>query len=384
MSSKKLLILKSCFQKLGGLEKHAIKTAEAFANRGYSVKILTSGKKTPITTHSNIELHYFDKGYGPNFMRIDQFDRYCSYWQEKYPVPIIFGMDRNTKQTHIRAGNGAHIAYLHRRQKIESPLKKMSFSINPLHRKILDIEKKSFEDPSLERLITNSHMVKEEILSYYNVDEKKISVIHNGVEWEDMKEDFALWCDAKKEFATTLKLDTSIYHFLFIGSGFKRKGLKQILKALSLLKTRNFHLSVVGYDKNTTTYRRLAKKLKISNLVTFYGLRSDVKKFYQMCDCLIIPSFYDPFANVTIEALAMGLNVITSRYNGGKEIISTDLHGSIIDDIHSIDSFVAAMQEAIKKPKTLKRATEIRNSVSHLDFSNQLDKLVKVVLENKS
>ena len=44
--------------------------------------------------------------------------------------------------------------------------------------------------------------------------------------------------------------------------------------------------------------------------------------FYQMADALVIPSFYDPFANVTVEALAMGLFVLSSKHNGGPEILT--------------------------------------------------------------
>ncbi len=378
MASKKIIILKSQFHKLGGLEKYALHTAKIFAKKGFDVHVLTSGKKPSISSLDNIEFHYFDHGFGPNFMRIDQFDRYCQYWLKKFNCPFILGMDRTSFQTHIRAGNGSHIAYLKRRHSFEGHLKKMSFSVNPLHRKILDIEKTAFESPYLKKLITNSHMVREEILSHYNIHPNKVVVIHNGVEFYQMENAFSSWMEEKENIAKTYNMDLSNYHFLFIGNGFKRKGLKQILLGLSLLKEKNFTLSVIGYDKNMREYLRLAKKLNLSKNVFFFGMRQDCKQFLQLADCLIIPSFYDPFANVTLEALSMGLFVITSKHNGAKEIITPD-NGTVIEDLLDRYSMKEALERAMNYPKTFENANVIRKSVEHLDFSNQLSKLVTTI-----
>ena len=65
----------------------------------------------------------------------------------------------------------------------------------------------------------------------------------------------------------------------------------------------------------------LAAKLNIQRRVTFFGPQKEIRPFYQFADALVIPSFYDPFANVTVEALAMGLFVVSSKSNGGHEIL---------------------------------------------------------------
>ncbi len=57
-----------------------------------------------------------------------------------------------------------------------------------------------------------------------------------------------------------------------------------------------------------------------------------MRPFYQLADALAIPSFYDPFANVTVEALAMGLFVVSSRSNGGFEILDPS-KGIIIENL---------------------------------------------------
>jgi len=301
-------------------------------------------------------------------------------WLGSNGYDVVFGMDRHSFQTHYRAGNGVHAAYLDRRRATASSLKRLSFAVNPLHRKILSLEKSTYEGKSLRRLFTNSAMVRDEILSYYTVNPKKISVIHNGVEWSEMGNAFDLWpserCKLLKRFGVT---DES-YHFLFVGGGFKRKGLDLLLRALSLLPRRDFVLSVVGADKNLKEFSSLAEDLGIGSNVHFFGARDDVIDFYKVADALVIPSNYDPFANVTVEALAMGVFVVTSKSNGGHEVITSDT-GAILEDLYDAEGFAATLAMAMERPKTPSQASAIRNSVKHLDFSHQLDTIVTETLE---
>ncbi len=245
----------------------------------------------------------------------------------------------------------------------------MSYRFNPLHQTILRLEKESFEHPGLQKLYTNSHMVKQEILSLYKTDPKKIHVVHNGVEWHEMQSAFDAW-EEKRE-------TTFAYRFLFIGHNYQRKGLKPLLQALALLGNRDFTLTVIGKDRNIDTFKSLARHLGLENKVSFLGSRTDIAHFYQQSDCLVIPSFYDPFANVTLEALAMGLYVVSSKTNGGHEILTSE-NGAVIEDLTDPSSVATALEQALKRPKMRASAHKIRDSVKHLDFAQQLSVLTQL------
>ena len=105
--------------------------------------------------------------------------------------------------------------------------------MNPLSKTILEIERDAFQNPSLKKLFTNSHMVKKEVTEHYDVDPIKIQVIHNGVEWHDLAPFFDVWPEKKKELLTNAKLSPSDYHFLFVGHNYKRKGLDLLLRSIS-------------------------------------------------------------------------------------------------------------------------------------------------------
>lgn len=358
---KKVVLLKSRSGNRGGLEKYAARIAEAFVKKGANVTILTTGEPTP----SNIPIISAKTLPWPAFFRMEQFDRFTARWLAANPVDLVFGMDRNRFQTHMRAGNGVHAAYLDSRKLTEGHLKSWMCRCNPLHRKILSLEKAAFENPKLEKLFTNSFMVREQVLKYYRVDSSKIQVIHNGVEWGEMETDFHASQEEKRDR----------FHFLFIGNGYLRKGLDRLLIALSLLKSREFTLSVIGKDNAIDLYRAKAVQLGLKDHVHFLGPQVNIRPFYQQADCLVIPSFYDPFANVTVEALAMGLFVISSKCNGGREVL-TQNNGTIIDDLLNPDAMVASLSTAMKQPRSFEARLAIRNSVKHLDFPNQLQLLI--------
>ena len=356
---KRIILLKSSARHAGGLEKAASRIAQAFRARGAEVKLLTEAEMP------SPPLRW------PTFHRIEQFDRFVQSWLQHNPHDLVFGMDRNRFQTHLRAGNGVHAAYLDSRIASEGRLKWLSCLCNPLHRKILSMEKSAFEHPELRRLFTNSYFVRRQILERYRVDPDKIQVIHNGVEWHELEPTFLA--------APPRKSDR--FQLLFVGNGYRRKGLQILLQGMARLRMPELHLSVVGKESRIAPFLQLVAQLGLQNQVLFFGPQPDMRPFYQQSDALIIPSFYDPFANVTVEALAMGLFVVSSKYNGGHEILTPE-NGTAIQRLDDPDSIADALRIALRHPKTPESALQIRNSVRTLDFSQQMKQLMDACLGN--
>jgi UDP-glucose:(heptosyl)LPS alpha-1,3-glucosyltransferase len=222
-------------------------------------------------------------------------------------------------------------------------------------------------------------MVKREIMHYYDVSETKISVVHNGVEWKQLAFPFENRLNIKKDLIEKYQIPPTPYTYLFIGNDYRRKGLDRLLKALSGIKE-EWHLIVIGKDRNMDSYQRLAKNLSIESNTTFLGYVPNVAPFYALADCVVIPSLYDPFANVTVEALAMGCFVITSLSNGGSEII-TPLNGTVIENMTDEECFRFHLRKGLQYDKS-EHAIAIRNSISYLDFDFQLNQLATVCLKN--
>jgi UDP-glucose:(heptosyl)LPS alpha-1,3-glucosyltransferase len=370
---KTVAILKKDFHSHGGLEKSSWRIIQAFKERGAIVTLLTTHEVSAPCSVLSCSLDSKLK-----FLKLKEFDSWCRSTVKSHAFDVVFSMDRASSQTHHRAGNGVHAAYLALRRQKEGFLKRLSFKLNPLHYMMLKLEKATFEDPHVKGIIVNSDYVKNQILQFYSADPSKIHVVHNGVEWQEMENDFNASFSRKEELAKEQGLDPKTFQFLFVGHNFHRKGLSLLLQALGRLSTRDFHLSVVGTDKRLTAYKREAYQLGLSKNVTFFYSQSDTRPFYQAADALVIPSHYDPFANVTVEALAMGLFVVSSQNNGGHEVLQPE--SGITVDPFDLTSFTAALETALKHPKTLESAQKIRSSVQHLDFSHQLEKVCQICL----
>jgi UDP-glucose:(heptosyl)LPS alpha-1,3-glucosyltransferase len=374
-----ITLIKSELFKSGGLEKYTWRLARDFCALKVPVTLLTSGQITPPFQDPLLTIVSLPVSYSLSVFNLLHFDLACANYLKKHRTPVIFSLDRNRFQTHLRAGNGAHAAYLKHRSKQEGLLKRASFALNPLHHVILSLEKTGFEHKGLKLLFANSHMVKQEILRFYNVDPEKIVVVHNGVEWHEMHSSFESWEEGKEKLLP--KSERKAFQFLFIGHNFSRKGLPQLLRALSHIKSEDFQLNIVGKEKNSKAFHQLVKELGLEKKVFFWGPQSKATAFYQSADCVVIPSLYDPFANVTLEALAMGVPVISSKHNGGHEILNSS-NGSVIEELEDSRAFAEVLKGALRQPKTVGGALLVRESVKHLDFSEQLKGITGPILQS--
>jgi UDP-glucose:(heptosyl)LPS alpha-1,3-glucosyltransferase len=66
--------------------------------------------------------------------------------------------------------------------------------------------------------------------------------------------------------------------------------------------------------------------------VHFAGAQEDVKPWYGMADCFVLPTLYDPFPNAALEAMACGLPLITTLQCGAAEFVESGVEGYICRD----------------------------------------------------
>ena len=223
----------------------------------------------------------------------------CLFKKDRF----YFSLDRVSCPDIYRAGDGVHKIFLKTTKKSK---------LNPLHFIYLFLEKKAFK--RAKKIIANSKMVKEQIILAYNIDPKKIEVVYNGIPLKPLT-DFS---DIKKEF--NIKNEKIL---LYVGSGFKRKGVKEAIEIASRLKG-DFKFFIVGKEKKINWYKKYAKELGVEEKVIFTGPRDDVEKFYSMSDIFIFPTSYEPFSNVVLEAMSFKNAIFTTAQNGASEILDSE------------------------------------------------------------
>ncbi len=245
----------------------------------------------------------------------------------------VISFERTTCQDVYRAGDGCHREWLSLRRSVEPWWKRASFRINPLHLTLLSIEKKLFRDTR--HIIANSHMVKEQIMKYYGLNEERIKVVYNGIDLERFSPDNRQRWREQMRGGLSIPEETKV--LLFVGSGFERKGLSTLLTALAVLKKSrkdlfaDMRLVVVGKG-DQAKFGALATAIGIGDVVIFEGPQANIERYYASADVFVLPTLYDPFSNATLEAMASGLPAVTTAQNGASEIIEDGVDGFIMKD----------------------------------------------------
>ncbi len=265
--------------------------------------------------------------------------------------------ERTTCQDIYRAGEGCHAEWLKIRKDTESIPKRLSFRFNPLHLSLLKIEKELFR--RTRHIVANSMMVRENIIRHYDVHEKRISLIYNGVDLKRFRPENRN--NRRLEVRKRFSIPDDAILLLFVGSGFKRKGLATLMEALSILrqKRKEIHLIAAGRDK-PDYYKKLAADYRISETVHFIGVQPDIENFYAASDIFALPTLYDPFSNATLEAMASGQPVITTKNNGASELISNGQEGYILNKLFDAGELAARIEQTLGNIEAMGRAARIK------------------------
>jgi UDP-glucose:(heptosyl)LPS alpha-1,3-glucosyltransferase len=272
---------------------------------------------------------------------------------------LLVSLERIWRCDFFRAGDGVHQSWLERRAQFDGKLQKFARRLRRKDAEILQLEKALLGENGARRVIANSAMVCDEIVHYYGRPAETIDLLRNGVRVSDFGP-----APLKREAARSqLGLASEEVVSLFAGSGWGRKGLRFAIAAAEEAKMR---LLVAGRGKQRR-YR--------SSAVRFLGELDDLRLPLAAADIFILPTLYDPFSNASLEAMAAGLPVITSRANGFSEIIAEQVHGSIIERPDDIAALAGALhfwsnatRRAEARSSALERATQfdISQNVAHM------------------
>jgi UDP-glucose:(heptosyl)LPS alpha-1,3-glucosyltransferase len=193
--------------------------------------------------------------------------------------------------------------------------------------------------------IAVSKMVQTHLQWYHKVDSGRVRVVYNGVDVCRFSPKHRM--THRDQIRKNLGLGQEVL-FLFVGNNFRLKGVRTALEAMRLFKEdhRNAHLAIVGGGP-IEPYRNIAKRLRVTEFITFCGFTEDPTPYYMAADVLIHPTFYDACSLVVLEAWASGLPVITTRFNGAGELMTPGIHGFLMEDPNDAGELAMRMQSLL-------------------------------------
>ncbi|MFC1488227.1 glycosyltransferase family 4 protein [Thermodesulfobacteriota bacterium] len=207
------------------------------------------------------------------------------------------------------------------------------------------VERKTFNNPNLRMILPVSNLVKEQLLKLYNIPESKIRVIHPGVSIERFSALDKETC--RFEIRQRYGLSQNDVVVLFVSMNFELKRLDLLLKGIAALvgsvnNTSGLKLLVVGKGNNKR-YLTIARDLGISERVIFAGVTREVEKYYLASDIFALPSRFDTFGLVVLEAMAAGLPVIISRSMGARDVVDAGMNGFVLPDLPTPSDMATAL-----------------------------------------
>ncbi len=315
----------------GGLARHVQKLSEALVERGDEVHVLTrGGEEAPsedvagVHVHrvreptrptdlgefvawvermnsdmlaAGVELgdrHSFDLVHGHDWLVANA----CDHLAKRFDVPLV---------TTIHATEyGRHQGHVEER---------VQSYIHGVERWITNRS---------DRVIVCSTFMREQIVDIFGVEEDKVEVIANGIDPEDLQpQDEEELKRLRAEFAEP---DESLV--LLVGRLVYEKGFQFALEALPeiierLPKTR---FIVAGSGTHEEELRRQAEELGLMEHGKFLGWIGDdvLHSLYRIADVCVVPSIYEPFGLVALEAMASSCPCIVADTGGLREVVPHD------------------------------------------------------------
>ena len=248
----------------------------------------------------------------------------------------------------LRLGDGLHSQWLDIR-KVSNFIRKL----DGYHRRKLRFEKESIQHPNLKVIICNSNYIKNQVLERYEIDASKLHVIRNIV-------------TGKYKAFDPFSVDRLDNKLLFVGSGWERKGLSDALKAFALLPL-EWTFDVVGADKSTYKYKKLAIDLGVDNRVNFLGAFPLTPEKYAQSTVMIHPALYEPFPNVATEALSQGVSIVSSHSSGTSDFDNNQGVWTVANDPQKLAENVLLASNVDKEDRKLFRQHILKFDEAYLD-----------------
>ncbi len=354
--------------KKGGAERYSYDLATMLSRKGHNVFVFCAdGVEVPGVTLVRLNTMAF-----PRWLRSLSFAGNHRREVKQSGIDVMLGFGNTLELDVYQSHGGVQRIWMEREvasydnpgeRKLKSFLLKTS-----LNQKTQEwIAEYPVKNNRYRRIVAISDMIKKQMIDHWGVRENDIDVVYNGV-------DIHRFSPSNKEPEGPLRI-------LFSAGNFRLKGLSPLISSLGVLKkeTKSFQLLVMGRGRKER-YRTLTERLNLQDNVTFLGERANPETVYQEAHILAHPTFYDACSLTTMEAMASGLPVITTQWNGASALISAD-EGYVIDDPRNIMALCDAIRSLFSKDRRQRMGEAARVKMEKYTMENNMEQIERILKE---
>jgi UDP-glucose:(heptosyl)LPS alpha-1,3-glucosyltransferase len=324
----------------GGLQRDFLRIALETQARGFNIRIYTLEWEGDIP--AGFEIIVVPVSALTNHTRYRKYHAWVDSALKKYPVERLVGFN---KMPGLDVYYAADSCYEDKAQKQRS----WAYRRTPRYDLFSEFEESVFSQDSETEILMISSAQIPLFEQYYSTLPERFHLLSPGIARDRIAP--ANRDEIRADFRGEMKLGEDEIQLLMIGSGFITKGLDRALIAMAALpqslrdRTR---LIVIGQD-NPNTFRRMAKKLGLSNRVLILKGRDDVPRFLIGADLLVHPAYVENAGMVLLEAIVAGLPVIATDICGYAPYVEKADAGQLIPSPFRQETFNVMLEGMINK-----------------------------------
>jgi UDP-glucose:(heptosyl)LPS alpha-1,3-glucosyltransferase len=363
----------------GGAERYTVDLAAGLGARGHDVALISTSFAAGNLPPGAVRL---DPGGGTRTGRYLQFLDHLDRHLASHQYDIVHAMlpVRQCDVYHPHAGIAAeavHSGHLKYEGPVMQVISQMANRMNLRRRRFAAVENSLLTGPRPPTVICLSDYVKRSLLKHYALDEAHLAKLFNATDLARF--DPAARPDAGGDIRRRFDISADRVVGLMIAQDYHRKGLAEAIAAMARVQDKRLALLVVG-KQNPASYRKLAQKLGVADRVIFAGKTADPYAFYRAADFFILPTRHDPCSLVVLEALTMGVPVISTIFNGACEIMENEKHGFVLSDpaeIAALAKSIGAMLDDGARRGMARECLALRPTLAYERHVDRLEEIYR-------
>jgi glycogen(starch) synthase len=313
----------------GGLARHVRKLAEALLRQGVTVDVLTRGRRgdAPLDVGLPTGLTVY-RVPEPGWPR--DLDRFVAWVQQmnddmqlagealgqEMAYDLVHGHDWLVAPAAAALAERLEVPYVTTVHATEHG-RHQGWVADPPQSHIHGVER--WMTHRAERVIVCSYYMRGHVADIFDLDERRIAVIPNGVDPSELR-------PSGEEAALRVRFAAPHEKLvLLVGRLVYEKGFQLALDALPAVveQVENVRFLVAGSGTHEAALKEQAERLGLTGRGTFLGWIGDdvLHSLYRIADLCVVPSIYEPFGLVALEAMASGCPCIVADTGGLREVV---------------------------------------------------------------
>ncbi len=311
------------FSPSGGLELYCHKVVEGLLERGAQVTVVCEQNQSKLT-HPNLKFHLFTAP-KKKLSKAYRLKQYLSLTSEAVkaagPFDIVHSQHHPVFPVDVATFHNHTVFRLSLVGKgWERLLNSAKVAFTPAYQARNEVDKQLADNAKC--LNFTSKTCRDDFYKTFSLGSKPSVVSYPGAT-------LAQPPDQDSQDRPTRK-DGEPFTLLFVGKGFRKKGLDVLFDAMKELKTqgKSCRLLIAGLSKKPADQFRLAR-LGLDKEVEYLGFRHDMENVYRQAEAIVLPSRIEPFGMSPIQGMLRGLVPIVSAVCGVSEVL-TDNQDALI------------------------------------------------------